>query len=228
MVNLNNKIYLSKNSGATWEYVTITNPTTQTETSWSVLSSNGNVLTLASFSVYRYNMVITCFLKGTTILTNKGYLPIETLKKGDLVQTYRHGFIPIELMGKQTIQHDVLSERVPEQLYKCSPAQFPELHNDIVITGCHSILVDHFKDNQRDETNRLLGDIFVTDGKLRLPACIDNRTTVYEHPGTHTVYHFALENPKYFGNYGVYANGLLVETTSLRYLKELSSMDLFE
>jgi len=37
-----------------------------------------------------------------------------------------------------------------------------------------------------------------------------------------------LENDNYYTNYGVYANGLLVETSSKRYLKELSEMTLIE
>jgi hypothetical protein len=35
-----------------------------------------------------------------------------------------------------------------------------------------------------------------------------------------------LENENYYWNYGIYANGLLVETTSKRMMKELSGMEL--
>jgi hypothetical protein len=38
----------------------------------------------------------------------------------------------------------------------------------------------------------------------------------------------ALENDDYYMNYGIYANGLLVETCSKRFMKELSSMTLLE
>jgi hypothetical protein len=38
------------------------------------------------------------------------------------------------------------------------------------------------------------------------------------------IYHIALENDDYYGNYGIWANGLLVETCSCRYLKEFSKM----
>ena len=72
------------------------------------------------------------------------------------------------------------------------------------------------------------GRIFITDRKYRLPACVDQRTQVYEHPGTYTIYHLALENDDYYMNYGIYANGLLVESCSKRYLKELSGMELIE
>lgn len=66
----------------------------------------------------------------------------------------------------------------------------------------------------------VLGGIFVTDGKYRLPA-------VWIHEPKFTLYHLALENDNYYMNYGIYAQGLLVDTCSRRYIKELSGMDLF-
>ena len=42
---------------------------------------------------------------------------------------------------------------------------------------------------------------------------INNKAEVYEKKGKHTIYHFALEGD-YYKNYGVYANGLLVEACS--------------
>ena len=57
---------------------------------------------------------------------------------------------------------------------------------------------------------------------------MDLRSTIYEIPGSHTIYHIALENDNYYMNYGIYANGLLVETCSKRYLKEFSGMTLIE
>ena len=169
---------------------------------------------------------IACFKENTKILTNKGYIPIQELRKGDLVKTVEHGYKPIDMIGKRDITHKVKSERIPEQLYKCSQTQFNEVFEDLIITGCHSILVPEFKNDEREKTQKLLGDIYVTDNRYRLPACLDERTTVYEKPGTYTIYHFALENEDYYMNYGVYANGLLVESCSKRYLKEISNMEI--
>ena len=67
----------------------------------------------------------------------------------------------------------------------------------------------------------------MTDGKYRLPACVDARTKVFPYTGLVTLYHLALENDNYYMNYDIYAQGLLVETCSRRYIKELSGMDLF-
>jgi hypothetical protein len=62
----------------------------------------------------------------------------------------------------------------------------------------------------------------------RLFAFLDPRAEPYEVEGEFSIYHIALENENYYMNYGVYANGLLVETCSKRYLKELSGMTLIE
>jgi len=133
------------------------------------------------------------------------------------------------MIGKKEINHLALKERIKDQLYVCSPLNFPEVFEDLIITGCHSILVDNFTSEiQKENSIEINGDVYITDNKYRLPACIDERTSVFINPGSFTIYHFALENNDYYMNYGIYANGLLVETCSKRYLKELSNMTLIE
>lgn len=170
-----------------------------------------------------------CFKTDTKILTNKGYIPIQDLRKGDLVKTALHNYKPIVMIGKRDIIHPASQERIKEQLYKCTKTNYPEIVEDLILTGCHCILVNDFiNPEQREKTIKVNGRIFVTDKKYRLPACVDDKTVVFETPGTYTIYHFALENDNYYMNYGIYANGLLVETCSKRYLKEHSNMSLIE
>jgi hypothetical protein len=195
------------------------------------LSSTPNNITIGNLDVtYNINyLYTTCFKEGTKILTDTGYRPIQDLRKGDLVKTLLNGYKAIDMIGKSEIYHLATTDRTKDQLYKCSVDKYPELFEDLVITGCHSILVDDFKDEkQKEKVLELYGEIFITDDKYRLPACIDDRASVYDIQGTYTIYHLALENDDYYFNYGIYANGLLVETCSQRYLKELSNMTLIE
>jgi hypothetical protein len=181
----------------------------------------------AQQTLYTFTLNNACFKEGTKILTDRGYRLIQDLRKGDLVKTYKHGFQPINSIGKSVIYHPASQDRIKDQLYRCT---HPEVFEDLVITGCHSILVPYLKDKaQWKKTEELMDKVYQTDGLFRLPACLDeDHCVVYENPGSYTIYHFALEHPNYYCNYGVYANGLLVETCSQRYLKELSGMELIE
>jgi len=131
------------------------------------------------------------------------------------------------MIGKKKIMHEGVEERLKGQLYKCSRENYPEVWEDLVITGCHSILVSNFESEEEKEKAIEVNKkrLCVTEGKYRLPACVDMRAKVYEVPGEYTIYHVALENEDNYMNYGIYANGLLVETCSKRYLKELSGME---
>jgi hypothetical protein len=185
-----------------------------------------NLTSTNAFAQYiPLNEPYPCFKEGSKILTDKGYVPVQHLKKGDLVKTLNHDFKPIDMIGKREINHLASEKRIKDQLYLYSKDKVDEVMEPLIITGCHSILIDEFvNEEQRQKTIEVNGDAYVTDRKYRLPACVDERASVYEVPGIYTIYHFALENEDYYMNYGVYANGLLVETCSKRYLKELSGM----
>jgi hypothetical protein len=180
--------------------------------------------TIGPVEVYQ----IICFNHDTQIFTNKGYRKIQELKKGDLVKTYKHGFKKIYLMGKKEFTHRPTPYRSKDHLYRCSKSQYPELLEDLIITGCHSVLVDDYVDEaQYNRVIEVNGEVYITDDKYRLPVCADERASIYEQPGKYTVYHIALENERYCGNYGIYANGLLVESTSKRFLEETDIMNTY-
>ena len=169
-----------------------------------------------------------CFMEGTQILCFKNnqevYRPIQELRKGDLVKTISNGYLPIFMIGTSELKNPGHNARVTNRLYKYTSEKYPELFEDLYITGCHSILVPFLTDEEWDNTKEMLGDIFITDNHFRLMACLDENAEPYCKAAYINIYHIALENTNYYMNYGVYANGLLVESCSKRYLSELSNM----
>jgi hypothetical protein len=129
------------------------------------------------------------------------------------------------MIGKKEIYHPSVKDKIKDQLYKYSSNEYNEIFEDLIITGCHCILINEFEsDEQRNKTIEIMNRVFITDDKYRLPACVDNKSIVYEIPGNYTIYHLSLENENEYWNYGIYANGLLVESISKRQLRELSDM----
>jgi hypothetical protein len=198
--------------------------------------SNGFDLSTLNLNGYDYYSFFVypsapCFLEGTTILCQidgvEKYIPVEQLKKDTLVKTSLDGYKPVVLVGKGNIQNPDNDERIENRLYKCSTDKYPQLINDLYITGCHSILEFPITEKQKEDTIKHLGRLFVTDKKYRLMACLDERAEPWNSKGDFTIWHFALENADEKMNYGVYANGgLLVETCSIIFLKNKSNMKL--
>ena len=169
-----------------------------------------------------------CFLEGTQILcfenNEEVYRPVESLRKGDLVKTIYNGYMPIIMIGTSSIYNPGNDYRFTNRLYKCSRENYPTLFEDLYITGCHSILVPSMTDDQWEITKAINGDVFVTDNHFRLIACADEKAEPFNKEGCMNIYHLALEHPDILMNYGIYANGLLVESCSERNLMEFSNM----
>ena len=186
----------------------------------AINSGSPNGTWVANSTITFLAVVPICFKENTQILTINGYKLIQDLRKGDLIKTSKNGYKPIYKIGTDTVLQKSSNKRIKDQLYKCSTDSYPELFEDLVVTGCHCILVDSFKNDQEKQNAMKVNndEIYITEDKYRLPACVDERTTLYEELGRHNIYHFALENDEYCENYGVYANGLLVESTSKRFM----------
>ena len=146
-----------------------------------------------------------CFLKGTKILTNKGWICVEDLEVGHKVRTLRNGYKTITLVGSNLLPKS-------ESLHK-----YPE--SDLVITGRHRILLDSIY------MTEMVGRIVLIEGKVPMMAKKDPTAIPFLHNGDQMVYGFVLDSSHEDLNYGVWANGKLVES-SLFYWVE--SMDRIE
>jgi hypothetical protein len=165
---------------------------------------------------------IFCFNEGTLILClnekfEEVYIPIENLKKGDLVKSYLHGYRKIDIIFKNSFVNDV--DNFLNCMYKMSKTDENGLIQDLIVTGGHSILVDDLKE-YKDKNNLLFfGETQKIDDKYLLLASVSNDFKKMENNDNYTYYHFTLENN---GNdderYGVWANGILTETPSKNFL----------
>jgi len=189
-----------------------------------------NLPTITSNNITSITLGVPCFHEDTEILClieNKlTYVKIKHCRPGMLVKTKKHGFLKIDTIGTTKLFNPSSLDRIQNRLYLCSQDQYPELFQDLIITGCHSILEDELTETQHQDTIDALNGIYVTEGKYRLMACLDDRAIPLTKPGNYNIWHLALENDDYYANYGIYANGLLVESTSKRYMIELSGMKL--
>jgi len=170
---------------------------------------------------FKEDTKILCYINDTEI-----YVNVQDLRPGMRVKTLYSGYVPVDMIGTKKLNNPGDSSRTPNRIYKCSKTNYPELIDDLFITGHHSILVDELSEIQMEQIHDLYNAIFATENKYRLPCFLDTKSEVVEKEELVNIYHIALENKDYFMNYGIYANGLLVETCSKRYLKELSKMDL--
>lgn len=172
----------------------------------------------AFYYVYPSNI---CFLENSTILclidSKERYVPIQNIKEGDFVKTSTDEYKKVKIIASSNFKNIDGDERIKDRLYICKKENYPELTEDLVLTGAHSILVKNISESQREKTKEILGDIYVTDKYYRLISCLDDRAEPWINPGSHKIWHFALESDNIQQNYGVYANGgLLVETASIR------------
>jgi hypothetical protein len=159
----------------------------------------------------------SCFNEGTKILClnnnlEEEYIPIENLRKGDFVKSYKHGYRKIDLIGKNPMINN--PNRFNECMYKMEKTEENGLIEDLIVTGFHSILVDDLR-NYKDENDKIFGTTHMIDDKYLLLSSVSKQFIKLENTNLYTYYHFILENDGDNDNrYGVWANGILTETPS--------------
>jgi hypothetical protein len=196
-------------------------------------TADGTSIALTDVNLTMTNQV-PCFLQGSKILTFnpttnfEEYVPIETLRKGDLIKTYSNGYKELAYIGRSILDNPSTNQDIKERLYRFSKSKIREMKEDLCITGRHCILHSKISDDLREQIVKHMGDVFVTENHYRVPAWLDDRSEPYNNTAdeTVTVWHLALENENIYHNYGVWANGLLVETCSILYLTQISDMEL--
>jgi surface protein len=173
--------------------------------------SGYNILTSApnNWIINATNSSIPCFTKGTKILCVNEHdqdilINVEDLwMKQYRIKTYQSGNLPISKLG-------IIDNQYCIDLYRFSKTDFSELQDDLIITYNHGILKNYLIDYEK-VYNFYQHNIFMTENHYRIPAYLipNAKKITYESNEYPELYHFSLIGSI---NYGIYANGMLVET----------------
>lgn len=182
-----------------------------------------------------YNDTLTveviCYAKGTKILCinddKEIYIPIEYITEGSLIKTYKHG--PKIMIAKLHLKFRPSLKPGTSALYKLPQHEMaPNVpFEDLYVSGGHSILVDNIDEATKLKLIKVWGKNYcmVLDGKNKVLACCNS--DLFDHVKDTTlvdIYQIILENDNPAGHYGVYANGVLSETTCQAYLSKYKSI----
>jgi hypothetical protein len=161
----------------------------------------------------------SCFNHGSKILRQlygvDMWSPIETLRCGDLIKTYKHGYRAITNIGRGLMINN------PNVWHSCMYKGQKEGHEPLIVTGGHGFLVDNLTlDEQEAQAVFWERGEEVIDDKLLMIAPVSKDFQPILTTDLFTYYHFTVENDGDDDRrYGVYANGFLTETPSVNQYK---------
>lgn len=175
---------------------------------------------------------VPCFLQGSKILRldpetdEESYVPVETLRRGDLIRTATCGYKAVAFIGRGTLPNPSDDPDKKNRLYGFRDAKGK--HPTLYLTGEHCLLYkeSEISEKKRREAREHMGDDYITETFHRVPACLDDRREAYRGHGPATIWHFALEHNNLYNNYAVWANGILVETCSIDFLTKKARLEL--
>jgi len=166
---------------------------------------------------------LLCFDESSEILClnenlEEVYIAISELKIGSIVKSFKHGFRRISIIYKNSLINNI------DDFQSCM-FLMPKNENmtkDLIVTGGHSILVDNMSENEFIKNSTYFNNTNPKiDNKQLLLTAASEKFTALENNNEYTFYNFCLENDSdEEARYGVWANGILVETPCIKFLKE--------
>jgi len=132
---------------------------------------------------------VPCVLEGTTVLTPKGYIPIESIKEGDEIFSQFNVPVKVLKVGKWLCEEKT---KTPEQIMYKIPKGFLDAKADVFLSKLHKV---------------------VYKGWLRYPATVGlelAQESEYAKNGKYVLYHLKVEDGR--NNYLVVNGGCLIES----------------
>ena len=189
-------------------------------------TTNGNMYVRQQNSSILYRSSDYCFNEGSQILyLNKKmkdqYIPVEHLKKGDFVKTFKHGYRKVSKIIKGSFKNNPKNWNMC--MYKMIKTESNGLLEDLIVTGGHSLLVDSISEVEQAKYDKMgLTDWSkqTIDGKRLLLASVSDQFAPMPDNNRYTYYHLLLENNNdEEERFGIWSNGILTETPNEKTLK---------
>ena len=200
-----------------------------TTTSMSPTFNENGIEVEISSICFKEGTYILCFNKGT----NDKYIPIEKLDQSVYVKTYKHGYKKVKYLIKTKLINS--SKKTINKLYVMKKSNNKSLLEDLYITGSHALLKDELSEKEEKHMNNILSNFKdinyqrTIDDKHKLLACFDKRFQECNEEGYYNIYHIVLEDDKgVYKNYGIYANGIIAESTMEDTLNKINNDDLMK
>ena len=170
-----------------------------------------------SYNYTFLNNTCTCFSEGTKILClnnyqkelKEEYVSVQDLKVGDFVKSYKHGYRKISKILTGSFINNPIEQGASNCMYRMKKTEDNGLIDDLTLTRNHGVLVD--KINKEININNLE----VIDDLVSIITADSDKFEKVLDANLHKYYHFSLETDgDEDRRFGVWANGLLVETPS--------------
>ena len=152
-----------------------------------------------------------CFNKDTQILCLENdkeiYIKIQDIIPGTLVKTYKDGYKKVIKIYKGILRNN--TKKPLSCMYKMNKTD--NMTDSLIVTGGHSILVDELsKQNCKDLITFNIYKKIKIDGKFIILSCLSDKFDKIKDNKLYEYYHLSLNSKK---RYGIYANGILTEST---------------
>ena len=177
------------------------------------------VVEYAGTYVFSKNTILPCcFSEGTRILgltaqLKEEYRLVQNLLIGDFIKSYLHGYRKVSKILKGSFVNNPTEHGVANCMYRMSKTEDNGLIEDLTLTRNHGVLVEKLTEDEEKKVDK--NNLPVIDGLLSIITSDSDKFEKVKDTNVYNYYHFSLDgdgdNDRRFG---VYANGLLVETPS--------------
>jgi len=206
---------------------TYSTPPSNQIVAYNILDSSTNSVSITKFgsntpisltATLTFSSEPCCFSEGTNILgltaqLKEEYRLVQDLMIGDFVKSYLQGYRKVSRVLKGSFVNNPKDNNAANCMYIMRKTQDNGLIEDLTLTRNHGVLVEKLTEDEEKKVDK--NNLPIIDGLLSIITAQSDTFEKVMDSNVYKYYHFSLDgdgdNDRRFG---VYANGVLVETPS--------------